>query len=59
VEEKICERRIRERAYHLWKSAGEPNGSPNDFWYQAEKEILKENAELGDVPLGMTENLPV
>jgi predicted HTH domain antitoxin len=27
--------------------------------YQAEKVILEENAELGDVPLGMTENLPV
>jgi Protein of unknown function (DUF2934) len=35
------EKDIRERAYHLWKSAGEPNGSPDDFWYQAEKEILK------------------
>jgi hypothetical protein len=50
---------IRKRAYHLWKSAGEPNGSPDDFWYQAEKEIFKENAELGDVPLGVTDNLAV
>jgi len=28
---------IRKRAYHLWKSAGKPNGNPDDFWYQAEK----------------------
>jgi hypothetical protein len=33
---------IRKRACLLWKSAGEPNGNPNDFWYQAEKEILKD-----------------
>jgi Protein of unknown function (DUF2934) len=39
---------IRKRAYHLWKSAGEPNGNPDEFWYQAEKEIIKENAELGE-----------
>jgi hypothetical protein len=50
---------IRKRAYYLWKSAGEPNGNPDEFWYQAEKEIIKENAELGDVPPGMTDNLPV
>jgi Protein of unknown function (DUF2934) len=50
---------IRKRAYHLWKLAGEPNGNPDEFWYQAEKEIIKENAELGDVPPGMTDNLPV
>ena len=53
------EKDIRERAYHLWKSAGEPNGNPAEFWYQAEQEIIKENAELGDVPPGMTDNLPV
>ena len=50
---------IRKRAYQLWKSAGKPNGNPDDFWYQAEKEILKENAELGDLPPGMTDNLPI
>ena len=31
---------------YLWKSAGEPNGNPDEFSYQAEKEIIKENAEL-------------
>jgi hypothetical protein len=50
---------IRKRAYRLWKSAGEPNGNPDEFWYQAEKEIIKENAELGDLPPGMTDNLPI
>ena len=51
----MTEEDIRKRAYQLWKSAG----NPDDFWYQAEKEILKENAELGDVPPGLTDNLPV
>ena len=51
----LTEEDIRKRAYHLWKSAGEPNGNPDEFWYQAEKEIIKENAELGDVPPGMTD----
>ena len=50
---------IRKRAYHLWKSAGEPVGNPDEFWNQGEKEIMKENAELGDLPPGMADNLPV
>jgi hypothetical protein len=55
----LTEEDIRKRAYRLWKSAGKSIGNPDDFWYQAEKEILKENAELGDVPPGLTDNLPV
>jgi hypothetical protein len=35
------EQQIRERAYHLWKHAGEPHGQHEDYWVLAEKELLK------------------
>ena len=38
----LTEDQIRLRAFHLWKAAGEPGGSRDCFWYQAEKEILAE-----------------
>jgi hypothetical protein len=53
------EEEIRTRAYSLWEAAGRPNCKMDDFWYEAERQLLKENAELGEVPPGMTENLPV
>jgi Protein of unknown function (DUF2934) len=53
------EEEIRIRAYHLWKVAGEPDGKMNGFWYQAESELLQERAGTGEVPPGMTDNLPV
>ena len=53
------ETEIRTRAYHLWKEAGEPDGGTDAFWYQAEKDLLVERADQGDVPPGMTDNLPV
>ena len=37
----LTEEDIRKRAYHLWKSAGEPNGNPDEFWYQAAKAIMR------------------
>lgn len=33
------EAQIKQRAYELWIQAGEPEGSSDQFWYQAEKEI--------------------
>lgn len=33
------EAQIKQRAYELWIQAGEPEGSSEQFWYQAEKEI--------------------
>jgi len=30
--------RIRERAYHLWRSAGCPQGRDEEFWIQASNE---------------------
>jgi hypothetical protein len=53
------EEEIRTRAFHLWKSAGEPDGKMDRFWYQAEKQLLNERAAAGDPPPGMTDNLPI
>ena len=50
---------IRIRAYHLWKLAGEPDGKMDRFWYRAERELLNELAVSGELPPGMTDNLPV
>jgi hypothetical protein len=29
------EHRIRDRAYHLWRDAGSPEGRSDEFWHQA------------------------
>jgi hypothetical protein len=59
----LSEEDIRRRAYYLWTQAGEPPGRMDTFWYQAEKALLAERTEQGtgqgDVPPGMTDNLPV
>lgn len=55
----LSEEDIFNRAYHLWKQAGEPAGAMDTLWYQAEAELLAERAEQGEVPPGMTDNLPV
>jgi hypothetical protein len=36
--------RIRERAYQIWESLGQPHGSHADHWLQAEREILGKDA---------------
>lgn len=33
------EEQIRERAYDLWIEAGRPEGEPEQFWLQAEKDL--------------------
>jgi len=38
----LSEERIRERAFQLWKEAGEPKGQMDTFWYRAEKDLLAE-----------------
>ncbi len=50
---------IRLRAYHLWQAAGQPDKETDHFWYEAEKQLLAERTDQGDVPPGMTDNLPV
>lgn len=41
------ERRIRERAYHLWLRAGEPPNLADEFWRSAEAEILQTSNDSG------------
>jgi hypothetical protein len=41
------EEQIRTRAYELWKQAGQPYGQMDTLWYQAEKELLRENGKNG------------
>lgn len=31
--------KIRKRAHELWQQEGQPDGKPDDHWYQAEREI--------------------
>lgn len=31
--------KIRKRAHALWQQEGQPDGKPDDHWYQAEREI--------------------
>lgn len=38
------ETRIARRAYELWEKAGRPEGKDQEFHYQAEKELLNEEA---------------
>jgi len=38
----LSEEKIRQRAYQLWKEAGEPPGDMDTFWYRAEKQLLEE-----------------
>ena len=34
------EEAIRERAYHLWIADGRPDGNPDAYWLNAQREIL-------------------
>jgi hypothetical protein len=40
--------RIRQRAYQIWESLGHPQGSHDDHWLQAEREILGKDAAAPD-----------
>lgn len=41
--DKQLEQRIRERAYELWMRHGSLPDRADEYWYQAEQEILREN----------------
>ena len=45
---KTVEEEIRIRAHQLWEQAGRPEGREDEFWHQAEKELLNEGGEQGD-----------
>ena len=34
------EQAIRERAYHLWVAAGQPDGNADHHWLTAQREVL-------------------
>ncbi|SEM87221.1 DUF2934 domain-containing protein [Bradyrhizobium sp. OK095] len=55
----LTEEDVRKRAYEIWTRAGEPSGKMDTFWYEAEKQLLAERSAQGEVPPGMTDNLPV
>jgi len=46
------EEKIRKRAYELWQQEGQPDGRPDDHWYQAEREIDQGVGEIegDDIP---------
>ncbi|MBR0884594.1 hypothetical protein ABIF65_010874 [Bradyrhizobium japonicum] len=46
----MTEQDIRNRAYLLWEKAGQPTGQMDTIWYEAEKELIAERKEQGDVP---------
>jgi hypothetical protein len=61
--DKQLEQRIRERAYELWMRHGSLPGQAEEYWYQAEREILGESDQtsgneapllIDPAPLGMT-----
>lgn len=61
--DKELENKIRERAYELWMRHGSQPGQADEYWYQAEREILGEGSEgsgvqppslIDPAPLGMT-----
>jgi hypothetical protein len=39
------EETIRERAYHLWIADGQPQGQPDVYWLNAQREILTTSLE--------------
>jgi hypothetical protein len=50
--DKQLEQRIRDRAYELWMQNGCLPDRAEDYWYQAEKEILGNGESQADVELG-------
>jgi len=60
--DKHLEERIRERAYELWIRHGSIHGRADEYWYQAEREVLGTSDDEGmqpapivdPAPLGMT-----
>ena len=36
---------IRERAYHLWVADGRPDGNPDAYWLNAQREMLTHSVD--------------
>ena len=39
---------IRERAYHLWVADGRPEGNADNYWLNAQREMLAQSAGVSD-----------
>jgi hypothetical protein len=59
--DKQIEQRIRERAYEIWMQHGSIPGRAEEYWYQAEQEILGQEApSIGPLSMvGSEEGAPV
>jgi hypothetical protein len=58
--DKQLEEKIRERAYELWMRHGSQPGQADEYWYQAEREILGESSEAtGTEPAPLTDPAPL
>ncbi|WP_457094329.1 DUF2934 domain-containing protein [Microvirga sp. P5_D2] len=59
--DKQIEQRIRERAYEIWMQHGSLPGRAEEYWYQAEQEILGQEApSIGPLSMvGSEEDAPV
>jgi len=61
--DKKLEQRIRERAYELWMQHGSLPDRADEYWYQAEQEILRgqgnEPGRDGSSAVGVDEEAPV
>jgi hypothetical protein len=47
IMDKQLEQRIRERAYELWMQHGSLPGQADEYWYQAEREVLGQQGHEG------------
>lgn len=45
------EEQIRTRAYYLWQQAGDPKGTPDEYWEQARDEIEQEAPPIESGPV--------
>ncbi len=54
------EERVRARAYALWEAAGQPEGSADMFWHQAEAELHTEtgSGEENDYDQTVADSFP-
>lgn len=45
------EEQIRTRAYFLWEQAGDPKGTPDEYWDRARDEVEKEAPPVESGPV--------
>ena len=40
------------RAYQIWEAAGKPDGKDQEFYFQAERELVEELDRSAELPCG-------